>query len=74
MRLIALTVLAFAAAAPAMAQTPEDEAKILAVIAEWYERVGHAEARQPYVLMAPGGINAGPGYDAWPSARSQTWM
>lgn len=62
MRLIALALLALAAATPAMAQTPEDEAKILAVIAEWYERVGHNEARQPYVLMAPGGINAGPGY------------
>lgn len=66
MRFIALTVLALAAAAPALAQTQEDEAKILAVVAEWYERVSHKEARQPYVLMAPGGINAGPGYDEIP--------
>ena len=66
MRLITLTVLALAAAAPAIAQTPEDEARILAVIAEWYERVSHAEARQPYVLMAPGGIDAGPGHSEIP--------
>lgn len=62
MRLITLTVLALAAATPAIAQTPEDEAKILSVIAEWYERVSHDQARQPYVLMAPNGIDAGPGY------------
>ena len=66
MRLIALTLLALANAAPAIAQTPEDGAKVLAVIADWYERVSHEEARQPYVLMAPGGINAGPGYDEIP--------
>ena len=62
MRLIGLIVLALVTAAPAIAQTAGDEAKIRAVIAEWYERVGHAQARQPYVLMAPGGIDAGPGY------------
>ena len=71
MRLIALTVLALATAAPAAAQAPDDEGKILAVIAEWYERVGHAEARQPYVLMAPGGINAGPGYAEIPYRRPE---
>lgn len=62
MRFIALTVLALAAAAPVMAQTPEDEAKILAVVADWYERVANPDARRPYMLMAPGGIDAGPGY------------
>lgn len=62
MRAIALILLTLSASAPAFAQTSDDEAKVRVVIAEWYERVGHAEARQPWVLMAPGGIDAGPGY------------
>ena len=62
MRAIALILLTLSASAPAFAQTSDDEAKVRLVIAEWYERVGHAEARQPWMLMAPGGIDAGPGY------------
>jgi hypothetical protein len=62
MRLAALTVLTLAMAAPGYAQTAEDEAKIRAVIADWYERVGEPQARAPWALMAPGGIDAGPGY------------
>jgi len=65
MRFIALLVLLFTAL-PAFAQQPGDEAKIRAVIADWYQRVGKAEADMPWVLMAPGAINAGPGYDEIP--------
>lgn len=46
--------------APAHAQTPDDEAAVRAVIADWYERVGQSPADQPYVLMAPGSIDGGP--------------
>lgn len=62
MRFIALTVLALAATAPAFAQTADDEAKIRAVIADWYVRVANPDAGKPWALMAPGGIDAGPGY------------
>ena len=62
MRAMALIVLRLSASAPAFAQTSDDEAKVRVVIAEWYERVSHAEARQPWLLLAPGGIDAGPGY------------
>lgn len=47
--------------APAFA-APDDEAKVRAVIAEWYQRVGRFKADMPWVLMAPGGVDAGPGY------------
>jgi hypothetical protein len=46
---------------PASAQGA-DEAKVRAVIAEWYQRVGKVPADAPWSLMAPGGIDAGPGY------------
>jgi len=62
MRYAVLSALALIASTPAVAQTSDDEAKVRAVIAEWYERVGHKEARQPYAVMAPGGIDAGPGF------------
>lgn len=62
MRVVAITVLALAMATPAFAQAPDDEAKIRAVIADWYHRVADPEARRPWGLMAPGGIDAGPGY------------
>ena len=62
MRFIALTVLALAAATPAFAQAADDEAKIRAVIADWYVRVADPDDRSPWSLMAPGGIDAGPGY------------
>jgi len=62
MRFLALSLLAMSVSAPALAQTADDRTKVLAVIAEWYERVSHPEARQPWALMAPGGIDAGPGH------------
>jgi hypothetical protein len=46
----------------AHAQTPDDAAKVRAVIADWYERVGQTPAKTPSVLIAPGGFDAGPGY------------
>jgi hypothetical protein len=46
---------------PVSAQST-DEAKVCAVIAEWYQRVGKAPADAPWPLMAPGGIDGGPGY------------
>ncbi|HVY89094.1 MAG TPA: hypothetical protein VG942_09520 [Hyphomonadaceae bacterium] len=62
MRAIAVLVLWLFTALPTFAQTPDDGAKVRAVIADWYSRVGHAEADRPYLLMAPGGVDAGPGY------------
>lgn len=49
-------------ATPVLAQTPEDEAAVKAVIADWYVRVGKAKADAPWMLLAPGGRDAGPGY------------
>jgi hypothetical protein len=63
-----LTILAFALLPlPAFAQDPspqngDDEAKVKAVITNWYERVGQFKADAPWVLMAPGSIDGGPGY------------
>lgn len=66
MRFAASIALAFlavlTAAAPAFSQAAEDEAKVRAVIADWYQRVGQVPADAPWSLMAPGGIDAGPGY------------
>lgn len=62
MRYIALLAALLVYALPAFAQTPDDEAKVRAVIADWYKRVGHAEADAPWMLMAPGAIDGGPGY------------
>lgn len=62
MRLVAMTALALAMTAPAFAQTAEDEAKIRAVIADWYQRVAAPKNSRPWALMAPGGVDAGPGY------------
>ncbi len=62
MRFILLIVAALFAALPALAQASEDEARIKAVIAEWYQRVGHLKADAPWALMAPGSIDGGPGY------------
>ncbi len=39
MRFLALSLLAMSVSAPALAQTADDRTKVLAVIAEWYERV-----------------------------------
>jgi hypothetical protein len=62
MRLIVVLLIGLFAALPAFAQAGEDETKVRAVIADWYKRVGQAEADRPYALMAPGGVDAGPGY------------
>ncbi len=73
MRLVVTGILAIATALPAFAQTPDDEAKVLAVVADWYERVKDPRAGRPYMLMAPGGVDAGPGYAEipnWPEYRS----
>jgi hypothetical protein len=48
--------------APAHAQTPEDEAAVKDVIADWYRRVGQFKADAPWALLAPGGVDDGPGY------------
>jgi ketosteroid isomerase-like protein len=60
-RLFAILLLALCGA-PAVAQPADDEAAVRAVIADWYQRVGRLEADAPWVLMAPGGIDDGPGY------------
>ena len=62
MRLILIAAALLFAALPAAAQASEDEAKIRAVIAEWYERVATQPADTPWVLFAPGSIDGGPGY------------
>lgn len=54
--------LMFAGSAGALAQGPDDEAGVRAVIADWYKRVGQAKADAPWALMAPGAIDGGPGY------------
>lgn len=62
---VSIGLMLFAAltfALPALAQSAGDEAKVRAVIAEWYRRVGQPVADRPWVLLAPGGIDAGPGY------------
>ena len=62
--LLILAMLAAAAplSAPALAQEGGDEAKVTAVIADWYRRVGQTKADSPWALMAPGSIDGGPGY------------
>lgn len=62
MRFVVLSALATIAALPAVAQTPDDDARVRAVIAEWYASVADPKAKPPYRLMAPGGVDAGPGY------------
>lgn len=55
-------IAALPASLPAAAQVSEDEAKVRAVIADWYRYVGKPVADRPWGLMAPGGIDAGPGF------------
>lgn len=62
MRLLLVLVVGLFAALPAFAQASEDETKVRSVVADWYKRVGQAKADRPWALMAPGGIDAGPGY------------
>ena len=63
MRLVLVFAVLFAALPGlARAQTPADEAAVKAVIADWYRRVGQAKADAPWVLLAPGGRDNGPGY------------
>jgi len=61
-RFAAFVIAIFVTALPAMAQPTGDEAKVRDVIAQWYERVSHDQADAPWVLMAPGSIDGGPGY------------
>jgi hypothetical protein len=58
-RLIAILLFIMLPAAPALAQTPEDDVR--ALIARWYEVNHDKGAARTWPLMAPGGINAGPG-------------
>jgi hypothetical protein len=62
MRFAAFVTLMFVTALPALAQVPDDEAKVRDVIAQWYVRVGQQPAEAPWALMAPGSIDGGPGY------------
>jgi hypothetical protein len=62
MRLILIAAMLLFAALPAAAQASEDETKVRAVIAEWYQRVAKHPADRPWVLLAPGSIDGGPGY------------
>ncbi len=57
-------LLALAAIAlPARAQTPSpDETAVRALIQEWYAEQRAGEDGRPWRLMAPGGIDASPGY------------
>lgn len=57
--LIALAMLG--AATPSLAQAA-DEAKVRAVIADWYKRISPAKADAPWMIFAPGGFDNGPGY------------
>jgi hypothetical protein len=64
MRAIALNALmALLLLAPlaAHAQASEED-KVRAVIADWYERVSKTPADRPWAILAPGGIDGGPGY------------
>jgi hypothetical protein len=66
---VSIVLILFAAlpcALPAVAYSASDEAAVRAVIAEWYRRVGQKVAAAPDVLFAPGGIDAGPGYEEIP--------
>jgi hypothetical protein len=60
---VSIGLLLFAAlTVPAFAHSAQDEAKVRAVIADWYQRVGKVPADAPWSLMAPGAIDGGPGY------------
>jgi hypothetical protein len=80
MRFLVLLLAMLAAALPALAQESADEAKVKAVIADWYRRVGQAKADMPWTLMAPGSIDGGPGYsepadlDSGSAAIRGPWM
>jgi hypothetical protein len=73
---LAVLILALFMALPslgqaAFAQESGEEAKVKAVIADWYRRVGQPEADKPWALMAPGSIDGGPGYSE-PAAVNQS--
>ncbi|MEQ1780798.1 MAG: hypothetical protein ABMA14_05525 [Hyphomonadaceae bacterium] len=67
-----LIALAMISAAPAFAQLPNDEAAVRAVIADWYARVGKPEADMPWLVLAPGEIEAGPGYSVPADLHSES--
>lgn len=63
-RIAAISFALFLLAAPAVAQQPTAEDDIKALIARWYEVNTDKGAAKTWPLMAPGGINAGPGVHA----------
>ena len=66
-QILILLALALGLMGPARAQASDEAAKIRALLADWYERVSAPEALRPWALMAPGGIDAGPGYAEIPA-------
>jgi hypothetical protein len=63
MRLVLLIAALVLAALPATAQQAGDEAKIRTLISDWYAIHAGADARPHYTLLAPGAIDAGPGWE-----------
>lgn len=61
-RIILIALALGSAASPALAQPTDDETKIRAVIADWYRRISTREADAPWAIIAPGGVDNGPGY------------
>jgi hypothetical protein len=61
-RIFLIALILFGAAGPARAQHADDEARVRAVIADWYKRVGALTADAPWVLLAPRAVDTGPGY------------
>jgi hypothetical protein len=59
---VILSLAALLSAGPALAEDAEDAAAVRAVIADWYARVREPNPNAPWSLMAPAGVNAGPGY------------
>src|SRR5262245_29399506 len=70
MRFAFAFAVAIVTALPAFAQASEDEGRVKAVIADWYQRVSQKEADAPYALMAPGAIDGGPGFSVPADADS----
>ena len=61
-RIILIALALGGGASPALAQPTDHETKIRAVIADWYRRISTREADAPWAIIAPGGVDNGPGY------------
>ena len=61
-RIILIALALGGAASPALAQPTDHETKVRAVIADWYRRISTREADAPWAIIAPGGVDNGPGY------------